>query len=68
MNIVLMLGLCDAVTLAWLATSPTGDQILPREGHSAAVMGSTLAEMWIFGGVSYGHLPFNDLWMYDASM
>jgi len=53
-----------AVPLTWIKANPTGLAILPREGHSAAVM--MQHEMWIFGGISYSHVPFNDVWVYDA--
>jgi len=50
---------------SWHRAAPTGEQILPREGHSAVTIAKT--EMWVFGGISYGHIPFNDLWMYDSA-
>jgi len=50
---------------SWIKAAPIGDNILPREGHSACVAKDT--QMWVFGGISYGHIPFNDLWMYDST-
>jgi hypothetical protein len=50
---------------SWLKANPAGSTILPREGHSAVVM--QMQTIWVFGGISYGHMPFNDLWMYDGS-
>src|SRR5262249_21710628 len=49
---------------SWVKAAPTGDNILPREGHSASVVQGS--QMWVFGGISYGHVPFNDLWLYDS--
>ncbi len=47
----------------WMKANPKGAQvILPREGHSATVVKT---KMYVFGGISYGHTPFNDLWTYD---
>jgi N-acetylneuraminic acid mutarotase len=52
-------------TAQWIRGNPVGTQILPREGHSAVVLKSS--EMYVFGGISYGQLPFNDLWKYEAT-
>jgi len=49
----------------WVHAVPNGDKILPREGHSATAMKGE--HMVVFGGISYGHIPFNDLWIYDAT-
>ncbi len=50
----------------WLEThpKPNSPRPLPRQGHCAAAVGNT---MYIFGGVSYGYQPFNDLWAYNAA-
>jgi len=50
---------------SWLRAEPGGERILPREGHSATLMNGN--KMFVFGGISYGHIPFNDLWSYDVS-
>lgn len=52
-------------TKAWTKGEPTGAPILPREGHSAVMMGD--GGMFVFGGISYGHVPFNDLFKYDVN-
>lgn len=52
------------VSATWVKAVPQGDPILPREGHSACVFNDR--DMVVFGGISYGHLPFNDLWIYGA--
>lgn len=51
-------------TAEWIEASPSL-KILPREGHSADTL-ATGTEMIVFGGVSYGFIPFNDLWIYSA--
>lgn len=61
------LWLLEPVNKTWTEAHPSSDiPILPREGHSAVADGGIL--MWVFGGISYGYEPFNDLWCYDASM
>lgn len=47
----------------WAQAFPTGERPLPRQGHCAA---HTDTHMYIFGGISYGYQPFNDLWSYDT--
>eukprot|EP01006_Ploeotia_vitrea_P012988 TRINITY_DN34174_c0_g1_i1.p1 TRINITY_DN34174_c0_g1~~TRINITY_DN34174_c0_g1_i1.p1 ORF type:complete len:860 (+),score=426.88 TRINITY_DN34174_c0_g1_i1:153-2582(+) len=49
----------------WVKANTNGPPILPREGHSAVVFSEDY--MWVFGGISYGHIPFNDVWVYDAT-
>lgn len=53
-------------TALWTKGEPTGAPILPREGHSAVVMGGK--DMYVFGGISYGHVPFNDMFRYDITV
>lgn len=55
----------DVKKLQWLQSNPKGDAILPREGHSAVVVQKT--KMYVFGGISYGHIPFNDVWEYNTA-
>lgn len=58
----------DPSESSWIEASadgPGGSPILPREGHSAVTLKDGLT-MLVFGGVSYGFLPFNDLWSYSA--
>lgn len=49
----------------WTEAHPEGIPILPREGHTAVVVGDGV--MMVFGGISYGFEPFNDVWAYSAS-
>lgn len=56
----------DINEFTWTKAVPTGPVILPREGHSATVTGNGQEMMWVFGGISYGHIPFNDLWSYNT--
>jgi len=62
------LWIFDPAERTWIESSadgPGGSPILPREGHSA-IVGSDGLSMYVFGGISYGFLPFNDLWKYSA--
>lgn len=62
------LWIFDPAEGSWIEASadgPGGSPILPREGHSAVTLKDELT-MLVFGGVSYGFLPFNDLWQYSA--
>lgn len=62
------LWIFDPAESSWIEASadgPGGSPILPREGHSAVTLNDGLT-MLVFGGVSYGFLPFNDLWKYSA--
>lgn len=62
------LWIFDPAEASWLEASadgPGGSPILPREGHTAIALMDGLS-MLVFGGVSYGFLPFNDLWKYSA--
>jgi len=47
----------------WQRVNPKGALPLPRQGHCA---GATFSSMYIFGGISYGYQPFNDLWEYNV--
>ena len=60
----MLLVSCHIATKLWIKAYPLGAQILPREGHSAVLMNAH--EMYVFGGISYGHLPFNEVWVYNA--
>eukprot|EP00472_Partenskyella_glossopodia_P010491 CAMPEP_0197523014 /NCGR_PEP_ID=MMETSP1318-20131121/8033_1 /TAXON_ID=552666 /ORGANISM="Partenskyella glossopodia, Strain RCC365" /LENGTH=735 /DNA_ID=CAMNT_0043075567 /DNA_START=147 /DNA_END=2354 /DNA_ORIENTATION=+ len=58
----------------WTQSFPKGSveaDTLPawREGHSACVMPANAkaeTQMYMFGGISYQFMPFNDMWIYDA--
>jgi len=61
----------DPEAKSWVEANPDtkaegAAPILPREGHTA-IVGKTGTDMYIFGGVSYGFMPFNDLWVYNAA-
>lgn len=47
----------------WTQAFASGETPLPRQGHCAV---HTDTHMYIFGGISYGYQPFNDLWSYDV--
>ena len=59
-----MVQMFDVDKLTWTQANPKGDAILPREGHTAVV--SKKKKMIVFGGISYGHIPFNDVWSYNT--
>jgi len=61
----------DPEEKSWVEANPDtkaegAAPILPREGHTA-IVGKTGTDMYVFGGVSYGFMPFNDLWVYNAA-
>lgn len=53
-------------TRTWVLKTPSGPPFLPREGHSAVAYDGD--KMIVFGGVSYGYEPFNDVWQYDMTL
>lgn len=53
----------NPLTSAWAEARPNGTRPLPREGHCSAVIGDTV---YVFGGISIGFQPFNDLWAYNT--
>lgn len=57
------LWIFDPEAQTWLEANPKGTLPLPREGHCAAYTPTT---MLVFGGVSYGYQPFNDVWSYST--
>lgn len=59
------LWMFDPKSNSWMPASPGGPLPLPREGHAATASGTS---MWIYGGVSYGYLPFGDIWRYDIGV
>jgi len=51
------------VNNSWTQVFPSGQRPLPREGHCSAAIGNTV---YVFGGISIGYQPFNDLWAYNT--
>jgi hypothetical protein len=49
----------------------TMDRPVPREGHSMVALspkgGQGDASALVFGGISYGYTPFNDLWQFSVT-
>jgi len=54
----------DPVDESWLMAQVDGVPILPREGHSAVAVGTS---MIVFGGISYAYAPFDDVWTYVSA-
>ena len=56
----------DSVANKWERAEVAQDmpQPLPREGHSMIM--SSEGRMTMFGGISYGYKPFNDVWEYGV--